>query len=109
VVTRIADSNTGQVTAQVTDLTLNGSAASAAITSGDPEWQVGTYSDATNELPVFTKVTFKNTFVNGAYMNQPGQPTAYTLSMNGDAQVVPSKISATKPVNSFTDVEKSPF
>jgi hypothetical protein len=109
VVARIADTNTGEVIAQLTDLTLNGSIFSAAIESGDPEYQVGSFPNGTNELPVFTKVTFKNSFVNGAYMNQPSQPTPYTLSLNGDAQVVPSTISKTKPVNTFTDTEKSPF
>jgi hypothetical protein len=108
VAARIADTNTGEVIAQLTDLTLNVSTASGAIESGDPEWQVGTFP-LSDKLPVFTKVTFKNTFVNGAYMNQPSQPTAYTLSINGDAQVIPSKIATTKPVSSFTDTEKSPF
>jgi hypothetical protein len=106
--TRIADTNTGEVIAQLTDFTSNSSGASATFESGDPEWQVGTFP-LSDKLPVFTKVTFKNTFVNGAYMNQPSQPTAYTLSFNGHALVVPSTISATKPVNSFTDTEKSPF
>jgi hypothetical protein len=109
VAARIADTNTGEVIAQLTDLTLNGSVASGAIEAGDPEWQVGTFPYNPGQLPVFTKVTFKNTLVNGAYMNQPSQPTAYTLNMNGDAQVVPSTISASKPVNSFTDTEKHTF
>jgi hypothetical protein len=107
--TRIADTNTGEVIAQLTDFTANTSGASATFESGDPEWQVGTFPVSSNVLPVFTKVTFKNTLVNGAYMNQPSKPTPYTLSMNGDAQVVPSAISATKPVNSFSDTEKTPF
>jgi hypothetical protein len=109
VMARIADTNTGKVIAQLTDLTLNTSGTSATFEPGDPEWQVGTFPYSSYELPVFTKVTFKNTLVNGAYMNQPSQPAAYTLNMNGDAQVVPSTISATKPVSSFTDTEKSPL
>jgi hypothetical protein len=105
--TRIAETSSGTTVASVTDLTTGQTASDSGPATTDAEYQIGAYVNYSYPLPQFGKVTFKNASVNGQYLSQDSSATRYNLAQHLTNEVVPSKLSTTRPSNSFIDTEKA--
>jgi hypothetical protein len=102
IITRIAETNTGNSVATATDVTTGGQETSSATTvSGVTQFYQGVIpnvgyeqiSSGTLNIPKFKNITLTESMPNGQYLSQIN-PTGYKLDQNGPVQIVPSKFPA---------------